>query len=177
LIAKSSGFVDLSGPHGFIKKSVLSNVRCKYIEAEDCVLINVTAEKIFAKPGSIIYNVLDDSNLPSLINEGSMQLNEKEVVVGVFNSDGEQLLIKSHTDIDGGMRFCMILFSLSDECLIVLILHVQIGKAWEVQVAGNDLSFEEVHIRNAEACPITLEKAIADSHQTVWDRISTTNNL
>ena len=83
---------------------MLSNVRCKYIEAENCVLINVTADKIIAKPGSIIYNVLDDSNVPSLVNEGVMQLEEKEVVVGVFNSDGEQLIVRSNVDIDGGIN-------------------------------------------------------------------------
>lgn len=40
---------------------MLSNVRCKYIEAEGCVLINVTAERIIARPGSIIYNYIHPS--------------------------------------------------------------------------------------------------------------------
>ncbi len=46
------------------------------------------------------------------------------------------------------------------------------GKAWETKVAGNSASFEEVYNGNADACPATLEKAIADSHNTVWSRIN-----
>lgn len=41
---------------GFVRNSVLTNVRCRHIEAEGCVLINVTADSIIARPGSIIYN-------------------------------------------------------------------------------------------------------------------------
>jgi hypothetical protein len=51
-------FVDCSVGTGYVRNSVLSNVRCKYIEAEGCVLINVTAERIVAQPGSIIYNYI-----------------------------------------------------------------------------------------------------------------------
>jgi hypothetical protein len=51
-------FVDCSAGTGYVRSSVLSNVRCKYIEAEGCVLINVTAERIVAQPGSIIYNYI-----------------------------------------------------------------------------------------------------------------------
>jgi hypothetical protein len=51
-------FVDSSAGTGYVRNSVLSNVRCKYIEAEGCVLINVTAERIVAQPGSIIYNYI-----------------------------------------------------------------------------------------------------------------------
>lgn len=90
-----------SNPRGYVKNSVLSNVRCKYIEAENCVLINVTAEKIIAKPNSIIYNVLDDASA-TLVMDGTLQLNEKEVVVGVFDNDGKQFAVRSTTDIDGG---------------------------------------------------------------------------
>lgn len=33
---------------GFVKGSVLANVRCGHIEAEDCILVNVTAKRIVA---------------------------------------------------------------------------------------------------------------------------------
>ncbi len=92
-----------SGEKGFVKNSVLSNVRCKYIEAENCVLINVTAERIVAKPYSIIYNVLDDAEgSATLVVDGLLQLTDKEVVVGVFDNDGKQFVVRSTTDIDGG---------------------------------------------------------------------------
>lgn len=33
---------------GSVKNSALTNVRCGYIEAEDCILVNVTAKRIVA---------------------------------------------------------------------------------------------------------------------------------
>jgi hypothetical protein len=119
---------------------VLSNVRCRYIEAENCVLINVTADRIIAKPHAIIYNLLDE------VGTGVIEVEEKEVLVGVFDNDGKQTIIRSHMDIDG-------------------------GKAWETKVAGNTLSFEEVYNSNAEACPTTLERVIVASHGIVWNSL------
>lgn len=69
------------------------------------MLINVTAERIIAKPWSIIYNVLDD-NSNTVVKEGVLQLDDKQVVVGVFNDSGNQFIMKSTTDIDGGKNLC-----------------------------------------------------------------------
>ena len=33
---------------GSVKNSALANVRCSHIEAEDCILVNVTAKRIVA---------------------------------------------------------------------------------------------------------------------------------
>lgn len=33
---------------GHVKNSALTNVRCAHIEAEDCILVNVTAKRIVA---------------------------------------------------------------------------------------------------------------------------------
>lgn len=90
----------ISGNPGFVRNSVLSNVRCNYIEAENCVLINVTADRIIAKPFSILYNLLDRAV------DATLQLNEKDIIVGVFDNDGNQAIIRSHADTDGGkIRF------------------------------------------------------------------------
>lgn len=75
------------------------------------MLINVTAERIIAKPGSIIYNVLDDSS-ESVVKQGVLQLEEKQVVVGVFNDSGNQFIMRSTTDIDGGKSSLLIPSSL-----------------------------------------------------------------
>lgn len=91
---------------------MVSNVRCNYIEAENCVLINVTADRIVMKPWSIAYNVLDESK-PSSPRDTStkstgeaadhlVKLEEKQVIVGVFDNDGKQFIIRSHMDTDGG---------------------------------------------------------------------------
>ena len=119
--------------------SVLSNVRCKYIDAVDCVLINVTAERIVAAPGSIIYNYVHPSvqnpTTSARAAEGAEAKNEKteesdpaakrvkrdtpdgshsknevrtsagDVIVGVFQEDGSQVVLNSHAETDGGMIF------------------------------------------------------------------------
>ena len=81
---------------GSVRASVLCNVRCNYIDAEGCILITVTADSIVAKPGSIIYNIVDDSG------EG-LDVSHGQVLAGVFSADGSQMLMKSSTQIDGGM--------------------------------------------------------------------------
>lgn len=154
----SSSFI---GSHneskGFVRHSVLSNVRCNYIEAENCVVINVTADRIVMKPYSIAYNVIDEGKIetgsePATPNSRRLlELNEKDVIVGVFDHDGNQSIIRSHMDTDG-------------------------GKAWEKKVAGNPVSFEEVYNGNANACPTTLEEVISNSHKYVWKKLAATEN-
>ena len=58
--------------NGSVRNSVLSNVRCNYIEAEGCIMVNVTADSIIAKPGSIIYNIVDDSDFGLELSEGQV---------------------------------------------------------------------------------------------------------
>ncbi|CAM9537404.1 unnamed protein product [Ectocarpus sp. 4 AP-2014] len=81
---------------GSVKNSALTNVRCGYIEAEDCILVNVTAKRIVAPRGSIIYNIVDTSSTGVGVGEGG-------VMVGVHAEDGSQQPIWSNTDtLDGG---------------------------------------------------------------------------
>lgn len=80
---------------GNVKRSVLCNVRCKYIDAEDSILIGVTADRIYARPGCIVYNIIDES-------EEGLDLNHGQVLAGVFSDDGTQLVMRSTTTIDGG---------------------------------------------------------------------------
>ena len=127
-----------------MRSSVLSNVRCNYIEAEGCVLINVTADRIIAKPGSIIYNYTHSDA------EGSgetVSTADGDVIVGVFAEDGSQTIIRSHLDTDG-------------------------GKVWDGAVHGNALSFSGVYDANAEACPTKLQDLIACAHDSLWQRVS-----
>ncbi|CAM9435510.1 unnamed protein product [Choristocarpus tenellus] len=81
---------------GSIVDSVLSNVKCKYVEAEGCILVNVTAKRITAPKGSIIYNIMDDSSTGVCVTEGG-------VMVGVHGEDGSQMPVWSNADsICGG---------------------------------------------------------------------------
>ena len=79
-------------------RSVVINVYANHIEAEDSVLINVTATRIIAPRGCILYNVIDTS-------EEGIVLTENEVRVGVFSEDKPPLIMRSSTTIDGG-NYC-----------------------------------------------------------------------
>lgn len=67
-----------------------------YVESEASVLINVTARKIVAAPGSVIYNVVD-------ISPEGLEVGPGEVLAGVFDADGNQTIIRSSLAIDGGL--------------------------------------------------------------------------
>lgn len=57
--------------------------------------MNVTADRIIARPGSIVYNIVDES-------EDGLDLNHGQVLAGVFSDDGSQIVMRSSTTIDGG---------------------------------------------------------------------------
>jgi hypothetical protein len=105
---------------GTVKGSILSNVRCKHIEAEDCVLINVTAERIIAPKGSVVYNVCEGSREGLVLVEG-------KVLAGVFAADGSLMVMNSTTATDGGknpegriyVRLCVQIrwYALTPDCL------------------------------------------------------------
>ena len=126
-----------------MKGSVLTSVRCNHIEADGCVLINVTADRIIAAPGSVVYNVVATGDDKTLV------VGAGQVLAGVFSDDGSQSVLRSEMEIDG-------------------------GKAWETVLAavGNTHSFEQVYKKNADTCPLTLERVITDSHLDAWDQIS-----
>lgn len=77
---------------GKVSKSVVSCVKTNNINAEDCILINVTANSIIAAPGSIVYNVVADE---IVVKEG-------EVMCGVTAADSTQIIMNSKMSIDGG---------------------------------------------------------------------------
>lgn len=132
-----------SEKRGFVKGSVLTSVRCNHIEAEGCVLINVTAERIIAAPGSVVYNVVASGDDKALV------VGPGQVLAGVFSDDGSLHVLRSEIEIDG-------------------------GKAWETVLAnvGNTHSFEQIYKKNADTCPLTLERVIFDSHSEAWDQLS-----
>lgn len=78
---------------GSVTNCVISNVKCNYIQAEDCILINVTADRIIASKGSILYNIA---------SKAEVQVVEGEVLVGVFAQDGTHERVYSSITTDGG---------------------------------------------------------------------------
>jgi hypothetical protein len=61
---------------------------------QGCVLVNVTARRIRAAPGAVIYNVTDDSTAGLTAAAG-------EVIVGIWQA-GQQTVLRSAASIDGG---------------------------------------------------------------------------
>jgi hypothetical protein len=77
-----------------IQNSVICNINTNSIRADGAIVMSCTARSIVAAPGSIVYNY---STADDLI------LEEGDVIVGVVNQDGSQLVIRSQLSIDGGI--------------------------------------------------------------------------
>jgi len=80
---------------GNVVNSILSNVIAVDVEADGAIIVNCTARKIRAGKGSILYNLVDDSEEGIVAQEG-------EVVVSVTEEDGSFYKVRSHLDICGG---------------------------------------------------------------------------
>ena len=83
-----------------ISGSVLVGVNAGLVECDGAILINVTAKSVRAAPGSIVYNVVDES-------EAGLDLAAGQVMAGVFgvseSGSGARLeVLHSHLNIDGG---------------------------------------------------------------------------
>ncbi|ETI47434.1 hypothetical protein F441_08340 [Phytophthora nicotianae CJ01A1] len=87
--------------HGDIKRSVLSGVCAKEVNADGSILINVTARSITA-PNCVVYNVTSDEAEGLCLEEGS-------VVVGVLLPDGEKVVMRSSMDVCGGKAWKTVL--------------------------------------------------------------------
>ena len=127
---------------GSIKKSVVNGVNCVSLEADDCVLINVTCKSLKASPGSIVYNVCV---------EGDLNVSNDAVMTGVttLGEDGKasQIIMVSNMSIDG-------------------------GKVWDEKVEGNRYDFAGIHSLNKDANPLALEVANKEMHASTFAAIS-----
>lgn len=92
---------------GFIKGSALTGVRAHYIEAEEAILVNVTADRIIAGKGSIVYNVVAPDN--------SLTVAPGQVLAGVFSDDGSYHIVRSDISIDGGKAWETVLADLGNK--------------------------------------------------------------
>lgn len=79
-----------------VSNSVMCHVKCNRVEADGCVLINVVANRIVAKPGSVIYNVC---------TSGDITVDENQVKVCTLSMEDELHTVHSNLNIDGGKRY------------------------------------------------------------------------
>ena len=73
----------------------MAGVRAGEIEADGAILVNCAAKKIVAGEGSILYNIMDDSEQGVVAKPG-------EVMVAVTEESGDSMRLCSRMDIDGG---------------------------------------------------------------------------
>ena len=96
---------------GAVQKSLVSNVAAASLEADGAIVVNcASAKSISAGPGSILYNLIDESAEGIVVGPG-------EVVVGVTDESGKSFRLQSRTDIDGGKAWkeCLAMNSMSFE--------------------------------------------------------------
>eukprot|EP00518_Triparma_eleuthera_P020152 CAMPEP_0197545482 /NCGR_PEP_ID=MMETSP1320-20131121/505_1 /TAXON_ID=91990 /ORGANISM="Bolidomonas sp., Strain RCC2347" /LENGTH=534 /DNA_ID=CAMNT_0043104997 /DNA_START=27 /DNA_END=1631 /DNA_ORIENTATION=+ len=122
---------------GRVSSSILSSVKCADVEVQGAILVNVTAKKIRAAAGSILYNVVDDTD------EG-IELKEGDVLVGVFDNQGNFTNVKSNISIDG-------------------------GKVWKEAIMSNQMSFEALHGANKNSDVAVIEERRNELHASVWN--------
>ena len=63
--------------------------------ADGAIIVNCVAKKITAGKGSILYNLIDESDEGIVAADGA-------VMVAVTEESGDSMLLKSAMDIDGG---------------------------------------------------------------------------
>lgn len=61
--------------------------------------MNITADRIVAAPGSILYNILGSD---AAANTACTTNKADDVSVGVFSADGAQMILESGLSFDGG---------------------------------------------------------------------------
>lgn len=84
---------DCSIANGSVKDSLLSHVTALEINADGAILVNCVAPKITAGKGSILYNIMGESEIVA---------EPGQVLVAVTDESGSMTEIKSRIDIDGG---------------------------------------------------------------------------
>jgi len=117
--------------------SVICNVKCNSLTAEGCILVNVVARSITAAPGSILYNITTDGDL--VVGEGAVQ-------VGVCDDAGEQMVVCSSMQTDG-------------------------GEFWDKPAVEGQLTFGEIYKKNETVDPSAVEVAVAAKRAAAWEMI------
>jgi hypothetical protein len=120
----SEGSVALSSSirTGHAKGCVLVNCNIGHLEAENSVLVNVTAPIVKIKDQGVVYNVSETSK--------SLDFEDGDVVVDVC--------IPDESSKKGDLKFVR-MFSHKDLCG---------GKQWKLKTKGNPFTFEEIYLRN-----------------------------
>lgn len=97
---------DTQAKSGIVQKSTVAAVRALELDLDGAIVVNCAAKKISAKPGAILYNIIDESDDGIVAKEG-------DVMVAVTAEDGSSMVLKSHMDVDGGKAWKEVLEGLN----------------------------------------------------------------
>jgi hypothetical protein len=122
---------------GSIVNSVLCAVTAKEINVDGAIVINCVAPKITAGKGAILYNLISTDEI---IAEAG------DVRVSVTEESGEAMILKSRTDIDGGVN-------------------------WKIKLDINEVTFEDVFKKNKDANVGAIEIKRDESYQKVAESL------
>jgi hypothetical protein len=95
---KSYIFASRVNKDGNISSSILASVHAGSVTAEGALIINCAAKKIKAGKGSILYNIVNDT-------EDGIVAEPGQIMVSVTAESGETMLLQSHIDTDGGKEW------------------------------------------------------------------------
>jgi hypothetical protein len=139
------GGVDMEHSYAFSSKIQSGSIK-------DSLVCGVTTTEIQAD-GAIVVNCAapkitagKGAILYNLISETPIVVGEGQVKVEVTAETGDSFVLSSRMDIDG-------------------------GKAWKVNVEGNDLSFEKVHANNGNANISKIETTRKEKYGRVADSL------
>ena len=140
-----------------IQSSVVCNVKCSSIQANQCIIMNVVARSIIAKPGSIVYNIITDKDVLVLDNE---------VHVGVYDESGKFIVLHSNMSTDGGIDIIN-----NNIYVYIFIIYIHIGVYWEKLVLDNVRTFDENYQINDKVDPMLVEIELNKLIDRIWNLI------
>lgn len=120
---------------GSIDASAVVGVSVAEVQADHAVLVNVSARRVVAPRGSVLYNIVDHS-------EEGIVLGENEVRVGVFTQDPARPYFEMRSNV----------------------AEIDGGKVFKERVCGNAFSFQEVYDLNCGADIAACAAAAAKAH-------------
>ena len=91
----SSVVLSSSFHRGTVSQSVVACCQAGELSLDHAVVVNVTARRIVAGRGAVLYNLVDDSEEGLVVPPGGVR-------VGVFDCEGGCDVVNSTVDVDGG---------------------------------------------------------------------------
>ena len=147
---------------GSVRAATLCNVTAGEVNAEGCILVNVTAKKIVAEPGTIAYNVVDDSAEGLVLTKGKVCLPYPFVKIKYY----------SRHSLPHHIYYPQVVTTVFGEDGSATRLQCDMagpdGKdAWSTVLPGNTFSYEEMHKKNKVCVVLRENQPLTHTHSSL----------